>query len=102
MYWGNVVDKLYFLIHSVPACVLPLILIIRAGVLFLPMKSHIPLKIDMRVFSVVLEADAACFRIAAALLLTLYNLSTTSPYPSRLGMRRRSKIAGYCFKDISP
>jgi hypothetical protein len=56
-------------------------LIRRAGVLFLPMKSHIPLQIDTRVFSVVVEADAACFRIAAALLLTLYNLSTTSPHP---------------------
>jgi len=41
------------------------------------MKSHIPLQIDTRVFSVVVEADAAYFQIEAALLLTLYNLSST-------------------------
>jgi len=35
---------------------------------FLPIKSHISLQIDTRLFSVDLEADAACIRIAAALL----------------------------------
>jgi hypothetical protein len=43
-------------------------LIRRAGVLFLPMKSYIPLQIDTRVFFSALEADAACFWITAALL----------------------------------